>query len=661
MAVTPTYPGVYVQEIPSGVRTITGVATSVAAFLGYFARGPLDAPVRVFNLGDFEREFGGLSRRDEAGYAIQQFFLNGGQQAWVVRVAAGDPAAAAVTLRSTEDRPVLRAFAGRRIDRESVDDPGVWGDDVRIDVDHATADPGDAKRFNLAVSEIAREDDREVVVRTEQYAGVSIDPDSPGYVVDKVNGASALIQLEHELDSSDDPRQERPAQTGTTGTAIGGTIDTSAELSITVRGVTREITLGEHLDQSADLDDEAAKVRRALERAIRAVGRDEDDPLLAGTAVSVQRTPDDDRVLRVVLGRGAEGFDPEDVAEFSGTTGDSDTVERLGLSPDAKENVQLYALGGADAGFQSDGVGGDDGDLPDTAALTGSYDDKSGIYALRDVDLFNLLCLPGAVSAGVDTAGVYSQAIAFCEDERAFVLVDVPENVSGFEDALDWVDDLNIRHRNAAVYYPRVRIPDPLNENRRRSVGASGTMAGVYARTDGERGVWKAPAGLEATLRNVAELDDKLTDAENGVLNPKGINVLRRFPVYGRVAWGARTLAGADVLASEWKYVPVRRTALFLQESLYRGLQWVVFEPNDAQLWGQIRLSVGAFMHNLFRKGAFQGTSPDEAYLVKCDEETTTQHDINQGIVNIVVGFAPLKPAEFVILKIRQLAGETGA
>ena len=145
---------------------------------------------------------------------------------------------------------------------------------------------------------------------------------------------------------------------------------------------------------------------------------------------------------------------------------------------------------------------------------------------------------------------------------------------------------------------------------------------------------------------------------ENGRLNPRGINCLRAFPVHGRVVWGSRTVRGADVLASEWKYVPVRRTALYIEESLYRGTQWVVFEPNDEPLWAQIRLNVGAFMQSLFRQGAFQGASPREAYFVKCDKETTTQNDIDRGIVNIVVGFAPLKPAEFVVLKIQQLAGQ---
>src|SRR6202011_4877643 len=174
-------------------------------------------------------------------------------------------------------------------------------------------------------------------------------------------------------------------------------------------------------------------------------------------------------------------------------------------------------------------------------------------------------------------------------------------------------------------------------------------------------GVWKAPAGLDAALSGITKLADKLTNDENGVLNQLGINCLRNFPVYGNVVWGARTLRAADQVADEYKYVPVRRLALYIEESLYRGTQWVVFEPNDEPLWAQIRLNVGAFMQGLFRKGAFQGTTPRQAYFVKCDSETTTSTDQNLGIVNILVGFAPLKPAEFVIIQIQQMAGQTAA
>jgi hypothetical protein len=165
---------------------------------------------------------------------------------------------------------------------------------------------------------------------------------------------------------------------------------------------------------------------------------------------------------------------------------------------------------------------------------------------------------------------------------------------------------------------------------------------------------------LEASLVGVPELSVKLDDDGNGQLNPLGINCLRSFPVVGRVVWGSRTLVGADVLASEWKYVPVRRLALFIEESLFRGTQWVVFEPNDEPLWAQIRLNVGAFMQDLFRQGAFAGASPREAFAVRCDKETTTPLDQQRGVVNILVQFAPLRPAEFVVIRLQQLAGQTG-
>jgi hypothetical protein len=184
-------------------------------------------------------------------------------------------------------------------------------------------------------------------------------------------------------------------------------------------------------------------------------------------------------------------------------------------------------------------------------------------------------------------------------------------------------------------------------------VGASGTMAGIYARTDAIRGVWKAPAGLESTLRNVPDLAYKLTDPESGQLNALGLNCLRNFAIHGNVAWGARTLMGADLLASDWKYVPVRRMALFIESSLYDGLQWAVFEPNEEPLWNEMRSATNAFMQGLFRQGAFRGSSARDAYIVRCDAETTTPTDVNAGIVNLFVGFAPLRPVEFVVVSLR--------
>jgi uncharacterized protein len=203
---------------------------------------------------------------------------------------------------------------------------------------------------------------------------------------------------------------------------------------------------------------------------------------------------------------------------------------------------------------------------------------------------------------------------------------------------------------NCAVYYPRVQIND---NGVLRYMGASGMVAGMYAATDSSRGVWKAPAGTNAALTGVTDLEVILTDKQNGILNPLGVDCLRRMPA-GYLIWGARTVEGYNNSGTQWTYVPVRRMALFLEESLYRGTQWVVFEPNDEPLWAQIRMNIGAFMMGLFRQGAFQGATPDQAYFVKCDSETTTQADIDQGIVNIIVGFAPLEPAEFVVITIQQ-------
>lgn len=289
---------------------------------------------------------------------------------------------------------------------------------------------------------------------------------------------------------------------------------------------------------------------------------------------------------------------------------------------------------------------------------SGKSDAKKGLYLLKQADLFNLLCLPPEGSTADYPAGLVAAALTLCEQERAMLLLDSPSGWTDKDIAKSGLDAVAAKSKNAALFFPRLKQPNPLRDNQVEEFVPCGVVAGVMSRTDTQRGVWKAPAGIEATLRGVPGLSVKLNDAENGELNPLGINCLRSFPVIGRIVWGSRTLRGADILADEYKYVPVRRLALFIEESLFRGTQWVVFEPNDEPLWAQIRLNVGAFMHNLFRQGAFQGTTPRSAYFVKCDKETTTQNDIDQGIVNIVVGFAPLKPAEFVIIKLQQIAGE---
>jgi phage tail sheath protein FI len=334
-------------------------------------------------------------------------------------------------------------------------------------------------------------------------------------------------------------------------------------------------------------------------------------------------------------------------------------ASRIGIEGPASADLG-FPLGFAPEVQQHRLSGGLNGLVPVASApLIGSLADKTGFYALEDVDLVNILCIPRAADLpDTEMRAVYDQANSYIADRRGFLLIDVPESTATLDAMQTWLmQNDSLRSRNAAVYFPRTFVPDPINGNRLKSLAASGTIAGLYARTDATRGVWKAPAGTDAALQNVQGLAYTLTDLENGALNPLGVNCLRTFPVFGSVSWGARTLEGADQLASEWKYIPIRRLALFIEESLYRGTKWAVFEPNDETLYGQIRLNVGVFMNNLFRQGAFQGQTPQEAYFVKCDKETTTQADRNLGIVNIEVGFAPLKPAEFIILLIKQIAG----
>lgn len=282
---------------------------------------------------------------------------------------------------------------------------------------------------------------------------------------------------------------------------------------------------------------------------------------------------------------------------------------------------------------------------------------RQGIYALDKADIFNLLCIPPfSATADVDKT-TWDAAVGYATQRRAMVIVDPPYHTAGWHTAEDVtaanaITNVVSRSEDAALFFPRIRAANPLSENRPEPFAPCGAVAGVIARTDAAHGVWKLPAGNAATLSGVLALDVSLTDTQNAAINPLGVNCLRRLPATGPVVWGSRTL---DRPASEWKYLAVRRLALFLEESLYRGTRWAVSEPNDEALWAQIRLSIGAFMHDLFRQGAFQGRTPDEAYFVRCDATTMTQADMDAGVVNIIVGFAPMKPAEFVVIKVQQI------
>ncbi|MEV7866246.1 phage tail sheath C-terminal domain-containing protein [Streptomyces sp. NPDC088124] len=606
------YPGVYIEELPSSVRTIASVTTSVTAFVGHTRRGPLHQPVRVTSFADFERRFGGLTSRSAVGHAVHQFFGNGGTVAVIVRVAkAGTGKEACVTLNSTEGKsecPVLEVHAK---------EPGGWGSRLRVAVDHDTPTPD--RTFNLQVLD-ARGGAR------ESFTGLSMDPGHGRFVETVVNSGSALVRVKA-VD------RDRPDPSGTVSKPFAAKLpDLKVELKVKIGDVEREFTLHDPR-HDGEAPSNVAELALLLERKLRALP----DAPGKHTYAGVQVIPFGRRI-QVVAG----SIDPADVVRFIG-----ECANDLGL--EGSVNPPAFAL-----------EGGEDGDPPGPRDLIGSEAGKTGIQALRDVDDVNLLVLPelSAYESTDDMVTVVSAAGQLCQERRIFLLVDSPSAWGSVDAARAGIGAFDaVRGDHAALYFPHVQLTDPLT-GRLRAFPPSGAVAGVIARIDSERGVWKAPAGTEARLAGVRSLTVKLSDRENGLLNPLGVNCLRTFPVVGPLVWGARTLAGADALDSEWKYVPVRRLALHVEESLYRGLQWVVFEPNTEQLWQQIRLKASAYLNDLFRQGAFKGGTPREAYFVKCDKDTTTEADIDNGVVNVVIGIAPVKPAEFVIVKIQQVAGQ---
>lgn len=322
-------------------------------------------------------------------------------------------------------------------------------------------------------------------------------------------------------------------------------------------------------------------------------------------------------------------------------------------SPTSYAVHQFFLNGGRRALVVRAGADGSTAIRDDLIGLT----PLTGMNALLEADEFNLLCIPETFDLpDPDAAAVADAAIALCESRRAFYLVDPPK-AKTVSDIVAWADILR-QSRDAAIYFPALRIQDPLDNRSELAVAPSGSVAGVYARIDSTRGLWKAPAGMEATLAGVTGLAVSISTRENDELNSNRINALRYFPGMGHVVWGARTLKGADSEADDYKYVSVRRLTLFIVESIYRGTQWTAFEANDESTWSQVRLDVSTFMQGLFRDGALQGSTPNQAYFVRCGADTTTQADMAQGLMHIEVGFAPVRPGEFLIVRIRQRVGD---
>lgn len=611
MPVTVSYPGVYIEEIPSGVRTITGVATSITAFIGRALRGPTDQAVTINSYSDFERTFGGLWSGSTLGYAVRDFYLNGGSQAIIVRLFHPTFATPADQAQAVKDATAAAQAVATAANTEA----GVAG----------------AKAADVATAARAAANGLKTPTAAQQAAA--------NQVATAAETAAA-------------------APGATNATVAKAATDAQAAAIAAAAPVTRALLHANGLElESANEGAWGNRLRARID--LNVVGPDaanlfnllirDDGTGLVEVFRNVSVVSEHPRQVDKVLADQSNLVQLNGALPASRPTAHPDPAAGLDIWSDNKANTQADPVDPA-----SDGSLLDINDFIDT----GMAANKQGLFRLEEADLFNLLCIPPYLASDDVDPNLITAAAAYCEQRRAMFLVDPPSTWESKDAARTGVANIGTNSKNAALFFPRIQEFDPLNDNRLEELVPCGAVAGIFARTDTQRGVWKAPAGLDATLVGVPQLSVNLTDAENGELNPLGVNCLRSLPGAGRVVWGSRTLQGDDRLASEWKYVPVRRLALYLEESLYRGTQWVVFEPNDTPLWAQIRLNVGAFMQDLFRQGAFQGRTAREAYFVKCDGETTTQNDINAGKVNIVVGFAPLKPAEFVILQIQQMAGQ---
>jgi phage tail sheath protein FI len=624
MPATLSYPGVYIEEIPSGIHTITGVATSITAFIGRALSGPTDDAITINSYSDFERIFGGLWAESSLGPAVRDFYINGGSKAIIVRLFnptfADETARQGVlTTAKTEADTAAKAVAKAAADAAPANGatPQTVAQAAQDAANGLDKPSAAAKSAAKAVAKAAADAAAKAGAIPSSVATAANDAVNDAVTAGANSAAPPIFAL---LDVGGLKLQA--AYAGQWGNSLRARIDKDVSDSV-----------------ATDLNLNKTDLFNLTVRDTK-TGATEQLRNLTWIKTSSRFVTDilknQSRLVRVVSEPGAAPT-PNGPPAAGKDIFEDDT---------ASTKVNQTAT---------------DGSQLDVGAFnaTGKEGKKEGLYALEKADLFNLLCIPPYLVGGDVDEQLMEDAITYCEKRRAFYLIDPPSAWKTKDDATKGIEtDVGRPSKNAAIFFPRISRPNPLRSNQIEDYVPCGAVAGTFARTDTNRGVWKAPAGMEATLAGAPELSVLLTDNENGELNPKGVNCLRTRPAVGRVVWGSRTREGDDRLTSEWKYIPVRRTALFIEESLYRGTQWIVFEPNDEPLWAQIRLNVGAFMNSLFRQGAFQGTTPKDAYFVKCDKETTTQNDVDRGIVNIIVGFAPLKPAEFVVIKLQQKAGE---
>jgi phage tail sheath protein FI len=674
------HPGVYTREIPSGVRTVSGAPTSVALFVGPTKAGIDGRPTRILNFGDFERGFGGLSQTSSLSYSVLHFFANGGGEAFVIRVPTSNSKAAKSAFRrddgGSNESLVITALSSAAASNELFVEFDPFGIDANP---FSTTPPHDKKRYNLTVMD-------RLTGRVERFGNLSTSSTSARFAPKVINDpttGSMLVKLDVTGIDNEGPQASgtvyKLGTPPTSGTFAG---DVKVLVSVEV------LAAGGAADATASIADMAvlvfpngsAKPASTLELVIRLVAalnvaiRADTTAAAKMEGVAIEGAPfveGDNTFIRLRTAppgpaKLTKRLRDARITIANPTTGAAANklLSVYGLAQ-VVSNPSRFQLGASYSSSQVIGtpVTGTDGDAagqPDSAAF------KQAVVDLDKPDpFFNILCLPDLVRSAANdptaphhtnAMSVYSEAALVCKNKHAFLLIDPLPDVTTVGAAESWKTlKFTFQSSHSAAFFPNIRVDDPLVLGSVRSHPPSGALAGVIARVDGQSGVWAAPAGTEAVLAGVYGPSVALSDEEQGILNPLGLNVIRQFPIYGTVNFGSRTVDGSNAMASEWKYIPVRRTASFILRSLSEALRWAVHKPNGERLWAELRMNVTAFMHGLFRQGAFKGVSAREAYFVLCDASTTTADDINQGIVNIVIGFAPLKPAEFVVISLRQI------
>lgn len=636
----PTYlhPGVYVEEIPSGSRPIEGVGTSTAAFVGYTTKGPVAEPTLLFKWSDYEEQFGGIrdlgksATGDPMGFAVYSFFQNGGTAAYIVRaITEGSADAAEGFLVNPDDATQIIRFAAAN--------PGEWGNELRIRFEAKADAPG---FYTLRAGVMDGTEFKE----RERFNDLTVaDEDAPDYIESKVNDASTLISVEMQAISQ-----------YLLGLSISQDLAAVADFSVlnnltmtvTVDGTARVVTFAtDEFDATNTLADVAGSIQELVRGAV-----------VANPAVRDFTCAADGNQL--VLTSGTRLAASAAVVSGPGDATDASTTLLLGLANDGTERTGQQSLDAMLSGIagQVSLAGGTNGSEPDKNA----YDDIFAAFEkVRDI---SILSLPGQAWDSTTEQSIIDAAVAHAEKMRSrMVIIDPPEGTELRTEKA--VNDLGFKPKTySVVYYPWAKVANPFYNAERNPgvpstllVAPSGFAAGMWSKIDGRRGVWKAPAGVETSLLGVAGLQYPVEDGEQDSLNPLGVNCFRKMPGFGPVIWGSRTLATkAD---PEWRYVPIRRTAIMIEQSIYNGIQWAVFEPNNHNLWASLRANIGSFMDGLFRAGAFQGEKASDAYFVRCGlGDTMTQGDIDRGQVIVIVGFAPLKPAEFVIVRIQQKVAE---